>query len=251
MKLLGIRSTARAGRERRHSRSARSCSSMGLRSAPTPSGGCCTQWTSRSRRIGRTLSQASSASVVIVPDATGSLWSLRPSVEGSRPRICPSSVSTVKNASSSVTSKTAVARGGAKPQRSKITIFPPTPKGWRSRMESTMSVAMPVCSSWAPPEKPQSLLSMPSNTGGAAAVGNTIPVPLSSSSSPTPVGPTVRAAKSGSAICSRNSVMRMGCALPSVTILQEPRNGIPSSTDCSARSARTGKACRSRATKWL
>jgi len=53
---------------------------MGLRSAPTPSGGCCTQWTSRSRRIGRTLSQASSASVVIVPDATGSLWSLRPSV---------------------------------------------------------------------------------------------------------------------------------------------------------------------------
>ena len=167
MKLLGIRSTARAGRERRRSRSVRSCSSTGLRSAPTPSGGCCTQWTSRSRRIGRTLSQASSASVVIVPDATGSLWSSRPSVENSRQRICPSSVSMARSASSSVTSKTAVAPGGAKPHRSRITTFPPTPKGWHSRMESTMSVAIPVCSSWAPPEKPRSLRSMPSNTGGA------------------------------------------------------------------------------------
>jgi hypothetical protein len=76
----------------------------------------------------------------------------------------------------------------------------------------------------------------------------TTSVPVSFSSSPTPAGPTVPVASSGSAICSRNSAISTGCASPSVIIRLALQSGIRSSIHCSARSARTGRGCPSRPT---
>lgn len=175
MRSRETRLTVRAGRERRPSRSPRSCAGPALKSARTPSGGCCTRWTSPSRPIGRTSNRASSANAAIGPGAIDSSCSSPPNVEGSRPQTCPSSAWTARNASSSATSRMAAGHGGAKPVRSKTTISPPTLKAWRSPTASTMSAATPAPSWSAPRARLPSSRSMPSSTGGAARARSTIP----------------------------------------------------------------------------
>ena len=71
MRSRETRLTVRAGRERRPSRSPRNCAGAAVKSARTPSGGCCTRWTSPSRPIGRTSNRASSANAAIGPGAIG------------------------------------------------------------------------------------------------------------------------------------------------------------------------------------
>src|ERR1035437_9217149 len=154
----------------------------------------------------------------------------------------PSSVSIRRRRNKLATSKIPAPSGIANPSWSRIMIFARMPTAWRSPTAFTTHRPIGALCSWVPATTRRPLPSTPSLNGGERRDANDTRPPANYSSWLTAEEVTARDAAPGGKPFRTQSALLWVSSLPSPTIHQELPSGIPLSTACSAKSAKTGLA---------